>query len=132
MICLVVKNRLEPLPCLFVPHVVCFRCKSGDSIVVGRCIGCRHYEAFMSDMLEDDMEEDMAFLAESERLNRFAKCLFEPCLCDGELGKFACFGCCSVGNVLRVCKCPRFHVDKLESGSVMRQSYLDLVKEFSV
>jgi hypothetical protein len=82
-------------------------------------------------MEAQDMDEDSAFLAESERMNRFAMCMFEACLCDGEIGKLACFGTRSFGGRVQVWKCVRFHVERLEANSMMRLSYLDLVKGLS-
>jgi hypothetical protein len=82
----------------------------------------------MREMDAEDEKEDAEFLAESERVNRFASCLFEDCLCDGEDGKLVCFGCKVVGGDVGVWKCRRFDVEKLKVGSVMRESYLSLVK----
>jgi hypothetical protein len=76
-------------------------------------------------METEEEAEDTAFLAEHERRYRFAKCLFEDCLCDGASGKLICFHGMVDGHT--VWKCPRFQVDKLNADSAMRQAYLSLV-----
>jgi hypothetical protein len=81
----------------------------------------------MREMESDDEKLDADFLAESERVNRFARCLFDDCLCDGEVGKLLCFGGKLVGSSVEVWKCRRFDVGKLKAGSVMRDAYLGLV-----
>jgi hypothetical protein len=75
----------------------------------------------------EEEEEDAEFLQESERVNRFAKCSFEDCLCDGEVGKLVCFGHKVVGDGVEVWKCRRFDVKKLKADSVTREAYLSLV-----
>ncbi len=77
-------------------------------------------------MEEKDQEEDTAFLEEQERVNRFARCSFEDCFCDGEQGKLVCFGV-RVDGAREVWKCRRFDVAKLKSDSAMRMAYEDLV-----
>jgi hypothetical protein len=73
-----------------------------------------------------DSEED-EFSVEVERANRFAKCMFEACLCDGELGKLACFGYKLVGGG-EVWTCRRFCLEQLKADSAMREAYLSLFK----
>jgi hypothetical protein len=70
--------------------------------------------------------EEQEFFAEVDRQNAHAKCLFENCPCDGEHGKLSCFCTDSVGGSLWTC--PRFVLEKLPADSVMRETYLDLLK----
>jgi hypothetical protein len=119
------------LSCVFLNDVLCSYRKA-DVMIMGRCFGCRHYFSFMSQVESEDMAEDSAYLAESERMNRFAMCMFESCLCDGKFGKLLCFGYSSADGRVKVWKCERFHVESLPSDSMMRRGYLDLVKGLSV
>jgi hypothetical protein len=86
-----------------------------------KCLDCAEYKRFMLEMEAAEAEEDSEFLAEEEKRNRFAKCHFENCLCDGEHGKLACFACSLDGS--GPWKCKRFNVDKLKPDSVMRLEY---------
>jgi hypothetical protein len=115
------------LPCVFFDDVMCSFRKDEKVGVLGRCFSCRHYLRFMADMDKQEEEEDSAFLAESERMYRFAKCLFEDCLCDGKFAKLACFGGELVGGRVVAWVCKRFVLDKLPSRSAMRDAYLDLL-----
>jgi len=54
------------LSCLFLPDVLCSYRKTEKFGVMDRCVKCRHYETFMSEM-ED--EEDR-FFEELERARR--------------------------------------------------------------
>lgn len=117
-------------PCLFKPDVLCTSRKSDVPHIMGRCFKCERYKTFMVEMQEADEEEDTKFLAEQERVNRFARCMFEDCLCDGEMGKLACFVSGVAGG--KVWTCRRFDVGKLNPDSAMVQVYRDFVKGRSV
>ena len=117
------ENGLKCLPCVLWDNVLCSYRKDAKFGVMARCFKCGEYERFMREM---DSEED-EFFVEVERENRFAKCMFEACLCDGELGKLACFGYKLVGDG-EVWTCRRFCLEKLKADSVMREAYLSLFK----
>ena len=119
------KNRSIPLPCILFNDVKCPYRESMKQYVLRQCEVCSHAERFDREMGEEDEEEDARFLAESERVNQFARCLFEDCLCDGDVGKLLCFGSNLADG--KVWKCRRFEVGKLKADSVMREAYLSLV-----
>jgi len=121
-------DKSQILPCVFFDDVLCSFRKDAKVAVMGRCFACRHYERFMAEMDKREEEEDAEFLAESERMNRFAKCLFEDCLCDGSHGKLACFGGELVGGRTVAWTCGRFVLDRLGANSAMRNAYLDLLE----
>jgi hypothetical protein len=77
-------------------------------------------------MEEEEEDEDAEFL-EFERANRFAKCSFEDCLCDGKYGKLCCFGSELVGGRRVLWRCARFVPETLKADSAMREAYLDLL-----
>jgi len=121
------KNGLKPLSCEFWDNVLCSFRRGAKGSIMQRCFECGHYLRFMAEMDVEEEEEDAKCLQESERVNRFAKCSFEDCLCDGENGKLACFGFKAVGDGVEVWKCRRFDVKKLKADSLMREAYLSLV-----
>jgi hypothetical protein len=121
-------DKSKVLPCLFYVDVLCSYVRNPKLGMLDRCFACRYYLKFMSDMDKSEEEEDTAFLAESERMHRFAKCTFEDCLCDGELGKLSCIGAELVGDRVIPIVCKRFVLDKLPSNSAMREAYLDLLE----
>ena len=120
------SNR-SVLSCVFWDDVLCSYRKDVEGSIMQRCFECGHYLRFVSEMGVEEEEEDAEFLQESERVNRFAKCSFEDCLCDGEVGKLVCFGHKVVGDGVEVWKCRRFDVKKLKADSVTREAYLSLV-----
>lgn len=121
------ENGSKLLPCAFWLNVLCSFRKNPKFTVMDRCLKCSHYERFMRKMEKDEEEEDAEFLEESEHVNRFAKCLFEDCLCDGQHGKLSCFGYELVGDRPVVWTCGRFVLETLKADNAMREAYLDLL-----
>ncbi len=121
------ENVRKLLTCVLFTDVLCSFLKDARSGFMPRCFDCLHYARFMAEMDKADMEEDAAFLEESERANRFARCLFEDCFCDSEVAKFACFGFEVADGSRQVWKCRRFNVSKLKPDSFMREAYEGLV-----
>lgn len=122
MLLLVDESGLKGLSCVLRKDVLCSYRKVETSGFMDRCFSCREYSRFMREMDAQDEAEDAAFLAEFERENKFAKCSFEDCLCDGEHGKLACFG--TNLDSSEVWTCRRFDVEKLSPDGIMRQEYL--------
>lgn len=115
------------LSCVLRNDVICSFRKDSRLGLMDRCFSCEHYVSFNRDMDEEDAKLDAEFLEESNRVNVCSRCIFEVCLCDGEIGKFACFGLRSVDGVPQMWCCKRFDVEKLEPKSVMRVEYQKLV-----
>jgi hypothetical protein len=119
------KNRSIPLPCVFFSDVLCSHRKAMQVFVMAQCFECCHYLRFMAQMDAEEEREDSEFLEEQERVNAFARCLFQDCFCDGAWGKLVCFGC--DGDSMHPWTCPRFDVSKLKTDSALGQAYLALV-----
>ena len=60
------SDDTKPLSCFFLPDVLCSYRKTEKFYVMDRCVKCRHYNTFMSEMEE---EEDR-FFEEVERIRR--------------------------------------------------------------
>lgn len=116
------SHDLKLFQCFFSPQTLCSYRKTEQFSVMERCFSCPEYKRFGAEMERE--EED--FFVEVDRQNQFAKCMFEDCPCDSEPRRLVCFGSDLVGG--NVWKCRRFDAEKLPADSMMRETYLELVK----